>query len=438
MKNKNSKHYDAIVVGSGPGGATVAKALTEKNKNVLILERGGNAKINGSLTQMAMTGGIPGKHVMFTDRTFLAIIRGIVTGGSTIFYCASAFEPPYEMMESYGIDIRNEVEALKSEIPTGPLNDDLFGKGARRIMESAVELGYDWKKLNKFIYQEKCKTDCNKCSYGCPYGAKWTARNFVEKATDNGAELINGAKVNRVLFSGKKAVGVEFTIHCKTRKVFADKIIVSAGGTGTPVILQKSGLRNAGQDFFFDPLIMVFGTVDKLKSKGEVQMSAGAHMQEDGYMMVDLNFPLPIFAAQTAPKFKIHKAISHSDTLMIMIKIKDDLGGKIKPGGGIRKSLSKNDRLKLKSGYERAKIILENAGAKDVYSGWHMAAHPGGTAKINEVVDANLKTEYDNLYVCDCSVIPEPWGLPPTFTLLALGKRLASHLINGGARPVLS
>jgi choline dehydrogenase-like flavoprotein len=39
-----------------------------------------------------------------------------------------------------------------------------------------------------------------------------------------------------------------------------------------------------------------------------------------------------------------------------------------------------------------------------------------------------LKTEYDNLYVCDCSVIPEAWGLPPTLTIIGLGKRLAKHL----------
>ena len=44
-------------------------------------------------------------------------------------------------------------------------------------------------------------------------------------------------------------------------------------------------------------------------------------------------------------------------------------------------------------------------------------------------VDADLKTRFDNLYVCDCSVIPEEWGLPPTMTLLGLGKRLAGHLL---------
>jgi choline dehydrogenase-like flavoprotein len=58
-----------------------------------------------------------------------------------------------------------------------------------------------------------------------------------------------------------------------------------------------------------------------------------------------------------------------------------------------------------------------------------VAAHPGGTVKIGDIVDSNLQTEYENLYVCDCSVIPEAWGLPPTLTLIGLGKRLAKHLM---------
>ena len=50
-------------------------------------------------------------------------------------------------------------------------------------------------------------------------------------------------------------------------------------------------------------------------------------------------------------------------------------------------------------------------------------------SKIGDVVDSNLKTQHDNLYVCDCSVIPEAWGLPPTLTILGLGKRLSKHLL---------
>jgi choline dehydrogenase-like flavoprotein len=43
-------------------------------------------------------------------------------------------------------------------------------------------------------------------------------------------------------------------------------------------------------------------------------------------------------------------------------------------------------------------------------------------------VDANLQTEHEGLYVCDCSVIADAWGLPPVLTLISLAKRLAKHL----------
>jgi len=67
--------------------------------------------------------------------------------------------------------------------------------------------------------------------------------------------------------------------------------------------------------------------------------------------------------------------------------------------------------------------------AKGIFKTGYLASHPGGTVKLGQLVDSNLKTEYDNLYVCDCSIIPEPWGLPPTSTIIGLGKRLAKYLL---------
>ena len=422
------RRYDVIIVGSGPGGASVARELSGTDNNILMLERGDNAPIRGSMFQMAKNAGIPGKSLLFTDKTFLGMVRGLCTGGSSIFYCATAFDPPFDMLESYGIDIRKEVDELKQEIPIAPTRDNLFGVGARRIMDSALALGYNWQKFNKFIDQDKCMADCDKCSYGCPHGAKWTARNFVEKAVAKGMTLVNGAKVTKVLFEGDKAVGVQYRKRFKDFQVFADKIVISAGGVGSPVILRQSGLYQAGYDFFFDPLIMAFGTVDGLNSKGEIQMSAGIHNPDKGYLMVDLNFPTFMYAAQSLPKFRVPQAFSRENTLMIMIKIRDGLGGRITWKGGVRKSISVQDKDKLNDGYSHAKQILEHAGARGVFRGWTVAAHPGGTVKLNEMLDADLKTSRENLYVCDCSVIPEPWGLPPTLTLLGLGRRLGRHL----------
>jgi len=421
-------YADVIVVGSGPGGATVARELTAQGKEVLILEWGDNKPVKGSLLQLVKNAGIPGKNLLFSNKSLLGMVRGTCTGGSSIFYCATAFDPPFEMLNSYGIDIREEVEAVKREVPIAPLKDELMGPGSLRLMESARDLGYAWEKLNKFIDQEKCRPECDKCSYGCPYDAKWTARVFVDEAVEGGATLINGAKVEKILFEGNTAIGVTYKKGFQSHSVFADKVVISAGGIGSPVILRHSGLYSAGYDFFFDPLLMVFGAVDGLGGKGEPQMSAGIHMEDEGFLMVDLHFPTPIFAAQLAPKLKFHRMLSKPDTLMLMIKVKDELGGRITWKGGVRKSMGDEDKLKMKTGVSHARRILKNAGAKGVYTGWYAAAHPGGTVKINHMVDSDLKTEKENLYVCDCSVVPEAWGLPPTLTLLGLGKRLAAHL----------
>ena len=42
MENMNDWQSDVIVVGSGPGGATVARELTRAGRDVLLLERGGD------------------------------------------------------------------------------------------------------------------------------------------------------------------------------------------------------------------------------------------------------------------------------------------------------------------------------------------------------------------------------------------------------------
>jgi len=428
MNKLDKENFDAVVVGTGPGGATVARELSQRKQKILILERGDFNPINGSIPQCISSLLIPGKSLLFTNK-MLSIVRGITTGGSSISYYATAFYPPHDMLMSHGINIRKEIEEIEQELPIAPLSDDLIGPLSRRIMTSAQELGYNWEKLPKLIYQDKCRPECDKCTMGCPYNAKWNARVYIEEAKSNGAIIIDGAKVERVITENKVATGIEFTKRDKKYKVFAPKIIISAGGIGSPLILRASGIRNAGYDFFFDPLIVVMGTARDVKGGKEFPMVSGVHMEDEGYIMTDIVWPSFIYQIFTLEVLRFDRLFSHSRILPIMIKAKDSLGGRLTERGGVRKRLSKADHQKLMKGYGRAKEILKNAGTRHIFKSWYMAAHPGGTVKIGDIVDSNLQTEYENLYVCDCSVIPEAWGLPPTLTLIGLGKRLAKHLI---------
>lgn len=158
-------------------------------------------------------------------------------------------------------------------------------------------------------------------------------------------------------------------------------------------------------------------------------MTAGVHIENEGYMMTDMAHPLATNAMFAAGVFRFDKMFPRSKTLQIMVKAKDELGGKLTDRGGVRKILDHKEKQKLRKGFERAKKILKHAGAKDVFATQYLAAHPGGTVKVGDLLDSNLMTPYANLFVCDCSVIPEAWGMPPTTTIIGLAKRLAKHLL---------
>jgi choline dehydrogenase-like flavoprotein len=56
--------------------------------------------------------------------------------------------------------------------------------------------------------------------------------------------------------------------------------------------------------------------------------------------------------------------------------------------------------------------------------------HPSGTVRIGEMLDDNLQTEIQGLYVCDASTFPEALARPTVLTIIGLGKRLAKHLLS--------
>ena len=69
------------------------------------------------------------------------------------------------------------------------------------------------------------------------------------------------------------------------------------------------------------------------------------------------------------------------------------------------------------------------ADSKSIVVGKPFGAHPGGTAAIGKIVDKDLQTEIENLFVCDASVFPTSLGAPPILTIAALAKRLAKTIV---------
>lgn len=418
--------FDTVIVGSGPGGATLAKELVEKGQKVVVLEWGDFAPLKGSFMQMAGIAAIPGKGA-FVGSDLSLLLRGITAGGSSAINFATAMAPPVEFFKKYNIDLTEEIVEVRQQLPLGELPHNLIGPMAQKIKESAQAIGLKWEKLEKFIYKDKCRINCYRCTYGCPYDAKWNARMFLHEAIEHGAQLIEKAKVLRVITENNRAVGVEYSHEGQIKIIRANKVALAAGGIGSPRILEATGISNAGKDYFVDPAIAVMGSVKGINSAGEVPMVAGLHLPSEGIMLSDLTLPKPLFQAFSAQVGRVDRLFSHSSTLTIMVKAKDNPGGRIGPKW-INKRLSSKDKEKLDRGATIAEEILHEAQASSIFRTHHFAAHPGGSARIGKVVDSDLQSKIAGLYVCDASIIPGPWGLPPTYTLICLAKRLAKHL----------
>ncbi|HEV8485885.1 MAG TPA: FAD-dependent oxidoreductase [Blastocatellia bacterium] len=416
----NNNEFDAIIVGSGPAGATIARELSKRQKRVLILERGGNAPLRESfLATVSIVNAVSVGDDLVTMRAF-------TTGGTTAVYFAVADSPPLEVFRSLGIDIARELDEAQQELPLAVLPDELLGVQAIRVRDSALELGYPWKKKTMLI-------DLSKCASGYTYEAKWTARSYLHEAVEEGATLINRARVLKVLVERNRAIGVEYTRH-KWRKhrdvcrAFGTRIILAAGAAASPIILRDSGMKNAAnRGFYCHPGFAVFGTISGLKAGENFVASMGAELEDD-IALGDANFARTFYRMFMLGNRRFVRALRHSKSIGVGVMVKDGLGGELKEDGCYYKELTHEDLKKLEKGEQMARRIIQNAGGKRMFKSRSTAANMGGSIRIKEHVDESLQTEYSNLHVCDGSVIPDNVKLSPTLTLICLGKYLARHL----------
>jgi len=426
------KKADVVVAGSGPGGATVAMKMAQAGRRTLLLEKGRDLKMIGNHLSGLLFADKMGLN--FTEEG-LNIVRAVVTGGSTIMYCGAATPPPALLKTKYNIDLEKYSDETIEELKLEPLPDEVIGEAGLHIMEAGNELGYKFEKLRKFIDPEKCRSHCGgTCMMGCPVGAKWTAREYIGKMKAAGGELLTCADVQHVVVRDGTAAGVVAKVPGGLLEVEADTVVISAGGIGTPSILQKSGLHEAGDGMFVDPLVFVTGVS---RHKGTCQgppMTVGTYdMVDEGILLSDLIDPWGMWLIMTAIRnpSKLLNFFSYKRQMGLMVKIGDERKGFITLDGRISKPLTERDRKRLNRGAAISREILIKAGCdpRSIMIGPVRGAHPGATARLGKIVDENLQTEIRNLFVSDASVLPEALDRPVVLTVISLAKRLSDHLL---------
>ncbi len=425
---------DVIVVGSGPGGASVARDLARAGRRVLILERGGDHR-------RAPYYGTYLGAMIYTDRAAFVytreginIIRPLMAGGATSMYCGCSADPP-TWFTGYSLDVARYAADTAAELCIRPLPPELRGAASTRLAEAGADLGQDWQPTPKFMDPGRTKRfDCGAhCMLGCRCGAKWNAAEWIDEAVAAGATFVTGARIERVLVEDGVAAGVTGTLGGRPFTARAPTVVLAGGGIGTPAILQQSGLRDAGRGFAIDATLMVYGVADGPTQGHEPPMTYYYEDTERGYMLSTLIDPwlmYPVIMALKGPKYALSWP-RWGRTLGVMIKLKDSVMGDVRVGGKLAKPLTPDDRQRLAHAEGTAQSILRRAGASDdsLVTTPIRGTHPSATVRVGEMLDANLQTAVPGLYVCDASVFPEALARPTVLTILALGRRLAAHLL---------
>jgi len=283
--------------------------------------------------------------------------------------------------------------------------------------------------MPKFIDPQKCQ-QCGQCVFGCPHHAKWTALDYLDIAERNGAKVFYNTSVDRVLVTDGSATGVNAVSPNGAMEIHSEVTILAAGGLGTPVILQKSGIEEAGPGLFIDMLVNTYGTTSYLNLCREPSMSMVNYEfhHDKGFILSPyVNHPKMVRFMELGAK---GLTLSDRKLLGIMTKTADESSGHVYADGRVTKAVTARDRARLDEGAAIAAEILVEAGAdpNSITTSAPQGAHPGGTAAVGKVVDEYLQTTTRNLFVCDGSVLPKAPGLPPILTIVALAKRLARHL----------
>jgi len=492
-EGETTLNCDLCVIGSGAGGGVAAAVLAAAGKEVIVLEAGGyfdDADFDGAE--------LKGFQRLYTEFGFastrdhsVGFLAGECLGGGTVVNYCTSFRTPDEIREEWaeeGIEWIRGTEYTKSldavcERLSVNTSHNRVSKREQILQRGLKRLGWHVDAMPRNVIA--CEQDgvCGYCGYGCAIGAKQSAvKTWLVDAQQHGAKFVVETGAERVRVDRGAATGVEARSKRGHRVVVKCKsVVVACGAIHTAALLLRSGLGNEhiGRHLHLHPVSNVSGVFEEEIRPWEGTMQA-IYSDEHRYLTGNYGVKYettalqPVIAMAVMPwrepeDFRARMELL-KNTSAIGVLLRDRGAGRVtidREGHPVSSySLSDFDRRHMQHGFRGAAEILENAGARRIYSphaklcsyepgkngsletfvkdmdaaGWGNAQvalfsfHIMGTARMGDSPRFSATSpegetwEVKNLYVMDGSSFPSASGVNPMISIEGIAHRNARVL----------
>lgn len=478
QNNIQELEVEICVIGSGAGGAVVAKELAERGHQVLVLEEG--PAIDRNFIRAHST--FERNSLLYREAGFVSTLgmppvllpTGKAVGGTTLINSGTCFRTPPEVLQEwqkdYGLgavtaeSLLPYFEKVEKNLHIGPVPPEFLGKNNEIVARGIAAKGWHGQPLVRNAL------DCRGlgvCIFGCPSGAKQSMdASYGPMAQALGVQLLSGYRVDRL--EGKDgrithASGEGF-------RVKAQKFVLACGTLETPLLLKRSGLARQtqalGRNLSIHPTGKVVALFDEVVDgfKGVPQGFSLTDFEPQGLMFESVFFPPWLLATSLYKDPELHAQIlrAYRHVSLFGFLVHDASRGRVVPGKDgkplIFYSLGKREYELFVKGLQILCELYLAAGAKKIYPSLRQhvcieneadikkymhtgnikkshlesaAFHPLGTCRMgpdprHSVVDTNQRLhDAENVWIADGSIFPTSLGVNPQITIMAFATRCA-------------